>query len=53
MVQPTKTKFTNWNAQEFRTWVESISLYSILNINNVNLYIQVLMELANRKDGAL
>ena len=51
--QMTKTKLTNWNTQELRAWVENISLYSLLNINNVNLYIQVLMELANRKDGIL
>ena len=49
----TKTNLKNWNTQELRAWVENISLYSLLNINNVNLYIQVLMELANRKDGIL
>ncbi|HZK00782.1 MAG TPA: hypothetical protein VFC79_12275 [Tissierellaceae bacterium] len=49
----TKTNLKNWNTQELRTWVENVSLYSLLNINNVNIYIQILMELANRKDGVL
>ena len=42
-------QFTNWTTQELKRWTESLSLCSLLTINNANTYIQALQELENRK----